>query len=393
MVKDLKPRPDSSGTLEVAPKPVRDAAGDKGPSANKKSRRRSRSSKSDEPDIPPRPAFTRDSIPHAGVAPAREGLGRPIRKSSTETLKDMPPISTPSPVLSLKHWAARAHAERSERRVTERRNPRPAFNPLGNEFNASKVESTDGLPDRFTSPPLLEGLLTCLQQTLPPDAKPTPIQALSLKHLFKPKVSDNAWRQYLLAAETGSGKSIAYLLPVLQDLKNSDNDQRPPAQKRSMNPRALILAPTHELARQLASFAKSLLHVSKLRVLCASRANLPSAPRKSTTASKMATAFDDMGEGEESPEIGVKRVGGPRPVDLLVGTPNKVLEMTRGRGWDWDKRAREKMEREAHEQGRDFVEEKTMRSFWIADPEVGLAGIEWVVVDEADVLFGISNLF
>ena len=389
MVKDLKPKSGSSGKLEVAPKPVRDSAGDEGSSA-KKPRRRSRSSKSKDADIPPRPTFTRDSIPHAGVTPAREGLGRPLRRSSTETLKDMPPISTPSSTLSLKHWAARAHAERTQRRVVERRHPRPAVNPLENEFNASKLESTDELPDRFTSPPLLEGLLTCLQDILPPDTKPTPIQALSLKHLFKPKVSDDAWRQYLLASETGSGKSIAYLLPVLQDLKKSDNGQRSPVQKRSINPRALILAPTHELSRQLASFAKSLLHVSKLRVLCASRANLPSTPRTSTTASKMATAFNDMGEGEESP---VRHGGRPRPVDLLVGTPNKVLEMARGRGWNWEERAREKMEREAREQGRDFVDEKTKRSFWTADPEMGLAGIEWVVVDEADVLFGISTIF
>jgi hypothetical protein len=75
----------------------------------------------------------------------------------------------------------------------------------------------------------------------------------------------------MLASETGSGKSIAYLLPLLLDLKLSEHDdhRRRAPPKRAINPRALILAPTHELSRQLASFAKSLLHVSKLRVLYA----------------------------------------------------------------------------------------------------------------------------
>ena len=301
----------------------------------------------------------------------------------------MPPIPSASSSLTLKQWAARAHAERTERRAVERRSPRLRVDPLGNEFVTAKLEAIDGLPDRFASPPLIEGLLAALKATLPANAKPTPIQALSLKHLFRPKQSPDAWRQYLLASETGSGKSIAYLLPLLQDLKNSDVDIRgPPIQNRAINPRAVVLAPTHELARQLSSFAKSLLHVSKLRVLCASRANLPSTPRRSGTASKMARDFDDAAEGEDGAEFEVRQGGRGRGVDLLVGTPNKVLEMARGRGWDWEEREREKMEREA-EPGMDvYRTTDRTRPFWTAQPEVGLAGIEWVVVDEADVLFG-----
>ena len=44
--------------------------------------------------------------------------------------------------------------------------------------------------------------------------------------------------------------------------------------------------------------------------------------------------------------------------------------------------------------GEEGVEgDKKRRVFWTADPELRLAGIEWVVVDEADVLFGMSGLF
>jgi ATP-dependent RNA helicase MRH4 len=372
LVKDLKPRSRTLGRLEVAPRPTHDKPSSAGA-------RLSQSSKA------PRPTFARDSLPHEGVAPAMEGSGRPLRR---RTNKDLHPIPTSSPTLSLKHWAARAHAERTERRVAERRRPRPVVDPLGNEFNTSKLEAADELPNRFTSPPLTEGLLTCLNEILPPNSKPTPIQGLSLKYLFRPKKSDDAWRQYLLASETGSGKSIAYLLPVLQDLKQSENAPRPPAQKRPINPRALILAPTHELSRQLASFAKSLLHVSKLRVLCASRANSPSTPRRSGTAARMAMEFGDPKEGENSSEFEVRQSARPRPVDLLIGTPNKVLEMARGRGWNWEEMEMERMERKIEEQGRDADLKGRTQPFWTAPPEMGLSSIEWVVVDEADVLFG-----
>ena len=70
-------------------------------------------------------------------------------------------------------------------------------------------------------------------------------------------------------------------------------------QTRAYNPRALILAPTHELSRQLSGFAKSLLHNVKLRVMCASKANVKSTKERDETASKMAAQFDVMvGEGE-----------------------------------------------------------------------------------------------
>jgi ATP-dependent RNA helicase MRH4 len=103
----------------------------------------------------------------------------------------------------------------------------------------------------------------------------------------------------------------------------------------------------------------------------------------------MATDFSYAREGEGSAEFEVMQGRRARPVDLLVGTPNKVLEMARGRGWDWEERAREKMVREA-QPGRDVNYQDRKQPFWTAQPEMGLAGIEWVVVDEADVLFGIS---
>ena len=269
----------------------------------------------------------------------------------------------------------------------------------------SKVLVPDApFAEQFTSPPLLPGLLKSLKEIIGNDARPTPIQSLSLKWLLKhpdsaatqlPNVDTTfgqPWRQFLLASETGSGKSIAYLLPLLQNLKEAElmSSSRPPISKRPYNPRGLILAPTHELSRQLSGFAKSLLHEIKLRVLCVSQANQKSTTRRDLTSSKMSSKFSDtagpLGEFDVSKSS--------HPVDILVGTPMKVLEMVHGRGWD-KKGVEEAGDKEVQVEGEEAPKKlrrgrDKMVGFgkWRSKPELGLANIEWVVVDEADVLFG-----
>lgn len=246
----------------------------------------------------------------------------------------------------------------------------------------------------------MPGLLQSLQETLGKEARPTAIQASSMKHLFNARVEGEKYKEFLLASETGSGKSIAYLLPVLQDLKLTEHDQSNAvahhSSRKPLNPRALVLAPTHELSRQLASFAKSLSHVIKLRVMCASKANTPSTAKSSGTASKMKGKFGDAGAASDAEFVISKSSRGSRPIDLLVGTPMKLLEMERGRGWNWEERAREramrigKVKSGEHEdiKGEDGGNKEPPREFWVDEPEMGLENVQWVVVDEADVLFG-----
>ncbi|RXW23556.1 hypothetical protein EST38_g2282 [Candolleomyces aberdarensis] len=242
--------------------------------------------------------------------------------------------------------------------------------------------SLKGAPTRFNTPPLLPGFVSALRETLGQDVRPTPIQSLSMKWLFD-KEPAFEWNQFLLASETGSGKSIAYLLPVLQHLKETEGSKPPPTpSSRPLNPRAIILAPTHELARQLSGFAKSLLHSEKLRVVCASQANTKSQTTRDATASQMAAQFDSLMGGGQG-EFAVHK--NAHPVDVLVGTPMKIMEMIRGRGWD----RREMTEEDA------TLDPKTLRrgrdkmvgvGKWRSKPELGLENVQWVVVDEADVL-------
>lgn len=65
-------------------------------------------------------------------------------------------------------------------------------------------------------------------------------------------------------SETGSGKTMAYSLPILHLLKNLENVGNPISE--DSRPRAAIIVPTRELGEQVARVIKSFTHVSRLRV-------------------------------------------------------------------------------------------------------------------------------
>ena len=74
--------------------------------------------------------------------------------------------------------------------------------------------------------------------------EPTPIQAQSIPILLE-------GRDLLGCAQTGTGKTAAFLLPILHRLALQEEKAAP------MHPRALVLAPTRELAAQIATCAGS----------------------------------------------------------------------------------------------------------------------------------------
>lgn len=273
-------------------------------------------------------------------------------------------------------------------------------NPLEEQFDLSTPSLLKAFPSNFTSPPLLPGLLQSVKETLGHDATPTAIQALSMKHLMEEPDAESKWKEYLLASETGSGKSMAYLLPLLQDLKCTELERSGSPRKsspRPLNPRALVLAPTHELSRQLAGFAKRLSHIIKLRILCVSRANMPSATKNNGTASKMKMTMDVVFDNSDTGDVTVGSGGRPsHEIDILVGTPMKLLELEKGKGWNWEQRAHDKALRVGSKKSEDppSAEKLTAsaRKFWVDEPEMGLENVEWVIIDEADVLFGMFNI-
>ena len=115
--------------------------------------------------------------------------------------------------------------------------------------------------------------------------KPTPIQAKAIPHLL-------AGRDVLGCAQTGTGKTAAFALPILDRLAR--HPRRP-----GRGPRALVLTPTRELATQIADdFANYGLHV----------------------ASKCAVMFGGVGQGSQVEAL-------RRNVDIVVATPGRLLDL------------------------------------------------------------------
>ena len=82
---------------------------------------------------------------------------------------------------------------------------------------------------------------------------PTPIQAQAIPAIM-------SGRDVIGVAKTGSGKTIAFLLPLFRHIK----DQRPLEQMEG--PMAVVMTPTRELATQIHRECKPFLKVLNLRV-------------------------------------------------------------------------------------------------------------------------------
>ncbi len=113
--------------------------------------------------------------------------------------------------------------------------------------------------------------------------RPTPIQEASYSPIL-------GGLDFVGIAQTGTGKTIAYLLPILQDLKYSEQQ----------NPRVLILAPTRELVIQIVEQIEKLTSYLSVRVLGVYGGSNNINPQKRAVA-----------EG----------------VDIIVGTPRRLYDL------------------------------------------------------------------
>jgi ATP-dependent RNA helicase RhlE len=104
----------------------------------------------------------------------------------------------------------------------------------------------------FTTLGLAEPLLRALDKER--FVEPTPIQASAIPHLL-------AGRDLLGIAQTGTGKTAAFALPMLQHLTST------PARASHFATRALILAPTRELALQIEDSLRRLASQQRLHIV------------------------------------------------------------------------------------------------------------------------------
>ncbi len=123
---------------------------------------------------------------------------------------------------------------------------------------------------------------------------PTPIQQQAI-----PVILDG--RDVLAAAQTGTGKTAGFTLPMLQNLAS-----RGAADKRANQPRALVLVPTRELAAQVAESVNTYGRHMQLR------------------------SSVIFGGVKINPQIAALRKG----VDILIATPGRLLDHVQQRTLD-----------------------------------------------------------
>src|SRR5690349_6061077 len=92
------------------------------------------------------------------------------------------------------------------------------------------------------APPLLRALTDCGY------TEPTPIQAQTIPPLLR-------GRDVVGSAQTGTGKTAAFVLPALQRFVDPEGSVPAPRRPFGCGPRVLVLTPTRELAQQVAEQA------------------------------------------------------------------------------------------------------------------------------------------
>ena len=124
---------------------------------------------------------------------------------------------------------------------------------------------------------------------------PSAVQSLAIPAVLR-------GRSVAFAGATGSGKTMAFLLPVLEQLRAHEIANPAvlgPAERH--RPRALVLAPTRDLAVQIGLVAKQLSHKLRVRVQTLAGGQL----------------------------LGRQRDKLERGADLLVATPERLLKLVR----------------------------------------------------------------
>ncbi|HLB63262.1 MAG TPA: DEAD/DEAH box helicase [Anaerolineales bacterium] len=124
---------------------------------------------------------------------------------------------------------------------------------------------------------------------------PTPIQAQAIPPALE-------GRDVVGVAQTGTGKTAAFLLPSMQRLMTGGQKGRAQA------PRMVVLAPTRELALQITEHARRLCHFTHLTV---------------------ATVYGGAPLGRQTQEL-------RRGVDLVIATPGRLMDHMERRNVHFD---------------------------------------------------------
>jgi ATP-dependent RNA helicase DDX31/DBP7 len=146
-------------------------------------------------------------------------------------------------------------------------------------------------------------------------AKPTSIQCSALPAFLSVSSSGNSARDVFIQSQTGSGKTLSFLLPIIQDLLPLSSLSYI---DRSIGTLAIIIVPTRELAKQISDVLEALLQL-RLRPEDES-ADDPGASSARLTRWLVSGVF--TGGATRTHEKARLRKGVP----ILVSTPGRLLD-------------------------------------------------------------------
>ena len=143
-------------------------------------------------------------------------------------------------------------------------------------------------------------------------SRPTSIQRAVLPALL-PTLEDPAARDVFIQSQTGSGKTLSFLLPILQDLLPLSSHSYI---DRAIGTLAIIIAPTRELAKQISDVLEALL---KLRLRAQDEAAEESAAPRLTRW--LVSGLLTGGENRSHEKARLRK-----GVPILVSTPGRLLD-------------------------------------------------------------------
>lgn len=122
--------------------------------------------------------------------------------------------------------------------------------------------------------------------------RPSKIQALAFKEIY-------TGANCILADQTGSGKTFAYLLPLLQRIVELQREKIIPSPPESRAPYIVVITPTTELALQVSKVVRSVANALKFRSACI-------------------TAISDMDAEQKKLRLGA---------EILISTPGRIIAL------------------------------------------------------------------
>ncbi|XP_078439261.1 RH39 [Wolffia australiana] len=143
------------------------------------------------------------------------------------------------------------------------------------------------VPASFSELGLSEELMAALEEM--GISAPTEIQRVGIPGVLEGK-------SVVLGSHTGSGKTLTYMLPLVQLIKRDEEESG--MLMKARRPRAVVMCPTRELSEQVFRVAKSISHHAKFR-------------------STMISGGGRLRPQEDSLNI---------PLDMIVGTPGRILQ-------------------------------------------------------------------